>query len=198
MKKTLATVAAGVLTAALVGACSTPTPAPVTAPTSTSASAATSEADLAGFALSNASVREVIDTLDRTNQDRAGGPRGSVRQDRLILTTGSSERVMPLPADQTYISIAPYRTQTHECFNHNLATCQGEQVDKTFTVTITDSTGKELVNTTEKTYPNGFFGFWLPRDIRGTITVTGEGRSGSIDFGTSASDPTCLTTLQLT
>ena len=104
---------------------------------------------------------------------------------------------MPLPADQTYISIAPYRTQTHECFNHNLATCQGEQVDKTFTVTITDSTGKELVNTTEKTYPNGFFGFWLPRDIRGTITVTGEGKSGSIDFGTSASDPTCLTTLQL-
>ncbi len=198
MKKILATVAAGILTTAVVGACSAPTPAPVTAPTSTSASAATSGADLADFDLSNASVREVIDTLDRTNQDRAGGPRGSVRQDRLILTTGGSERTMPLPADQTYISIAPYLTQTHECFNHNLATCQGEQVDKTFTVTITDSTGKELVKTTEKTYPNGFFGFWLPRDIRGTITVTGEGKSGSIDFGTSASDPTCLTTLQLT
>ncbi len=194
MKKTLATVAAGIITVTAVSACSTAT----SAPTSSSATAATSGADLAAFGLSNKSVREVIDTLDRTNQDRANGPAGSVQQDRLILTTRGSQSTMPLPADQTYISIAPYISQTHECFNHNLATCQGEQVDKTFTVTITDSNGKELVKSAEKTYPNGFIGFWLPRDIRGTITITGEGRAGSINFGTSAGDPTCLTTLQLT
>lgn len=105
---------------------------------------------------------------------------------------------MPMPVEQTYVSIAPYRNTTHACFTHNLATCQGELVDTSVTITITKADGTVLLDRADQTYPNGFVGLWVPRNISGTIRVSAQGMSGSIPFATGQSDPTCLTTLKLT
>ncbi|GAB3624841.1 copper-binding periplasmic metallochaperone CueP [Mariniluteicoccus endophyticus] len=152
---------------------------------------------LARHGLQGATARQIIDRLDQTNDDRSGPLKVSVRIDHLVISSGEEKKTMPMPADQTYVSIAPYASQTHECFNHHLQSCQGEQVDKAFQVVITDPSGKEIHRSEERTYANGFVGLWLPRDLRGTLTVSGEGRTGSVPFGTRVGDPTCITTLKL-
>ena len=167
------------------------------APTSTAPAGATVAAALAHHGLTGAPVEKVVDTLDRTNDDRSSGLGGSVRMDRLVLTVGDEEQSMPMPADRTYLSVAPYVTRTHDCFAHHLSGCQGEQVDTPVDVRITDATGKVLVAERTRTYANGFVGYWLPRGLTGTITMTIDGRTGSVPFGTGPQDPTCLTTLRL-
>ena len=96
-----------------------------------------------------------------------------------------------LPEDQFYVSIAPYVDQTHECYYHNLASCQGELVGEDLDVTITSDDGEVLVDETVTTYDNGFVGFWLPRDIEGTIEVEFDGsrvcREGSTAWACATS-----------
>ena len=87
--------------------------------------------------------------------------------------------------------------QTHDCFYHSLTTCIGGLAGQTVDVTIVDSAGKTLVQGPVKTYSNGFVGFWLPRDIKGTITVTQDGRTASSAISTDKDAPTCLSTLKL-
>ncbi len=86
---------------------------------------------------------------------------------------------------------------THECFYHNLASCQGELVGEDLTVRITSADGEVLADGTVTTYDNGFVGFWLPRDIEGTIEVEWEGLSATAPIATGPDDPTCITTIQL-
>lgn len=169
-------------------------------PTASSPAAASNpavEAKLDRFGLKGKSVVEIINALDRSKEDNEASLLGSVRQNELLLTDGKEQISMPMPADKTYLSIAPYVDQTHECFNHNLGTCQGEQVGQEFTVTITDESGKQVLKETVTTYDNGFVGFWVPRNIKGTLTVEGIGKKGSIPLSTGAEDPTCITTLKL-
>jgi hypothetical protein len=65
-------------------------------------------------------------------------------------------------------------------------------------VQIVDETNdKVLVDETRTTFENGFTGFWLPRNIEGTLRVTYDGKAGETDFATDQNAPTCLTTLQL-
>lgn len=85
-----------------------------------------------------------------------------------------------------------------KCYNHSLATCQGELANEDVTVTIVDDQGKVLVDKQGKTYANGFVGVWLPRDARGTVTVTHDGVRGSAPFATTEGSPSCMTTLRLT
>ena len=115
-----------------------------------------------------------------------------------VLKDDSGESQVALPDGQFYLSIAPYVSRTHECFYHSLTTCTGELADQAVDVTIVDSTGKTLVDGPAQTYANGFVGFWLPRDIEGTITVTHQGRTATSAISTDREAPTCLTTLQLT
>jgi hypothetical protein len=64
-------------------------------------------------------------------------------------------------------------------------------------VQIVDETNdKVLVDETRTTFENGFTGFWLPRNIEGTLRVTYDGKAGETDFATDQNAPTCLTTLQ--
>ena len=94
--------------------------------------------------------------------------------------------------------MAPYVDQTHECFHHSPTTCAGELSSREVQVRIVDETNdKVLVEETRTTFENGFTGFWLPRDIEGTLRVTYDGRTGETDFATDKEAPTCLTTLQL-
>ena len=155
------------------------------------------DTELDRFGLRDSSATRVIDTLDATNDDRESPLRASVRPDSLVLTVGDQERTLAMPKDRTYLSIAPFREQTHDCFNHNLTTCQGEQVKKSFTVTLTDAQGRTVVDEKATTWDNGFLGLWVPRDVTGTLTVSGEAGSGSIPVSTDANAPTCLTTVKL-
>ncbi len=54
-----------------------------------------------------------------------------------------------------------------------------------------------LVDETRTTFENGFTGFWLPRNIEGTLRITSDGRSAEADFTTHPDAPTCLTTMHL-
>ena len=141
--------------------------------------------------------RDIVATLDRTNDDRDSGVMGSVRYDAVVFTTEDGETTVPIE-DEFYLALAPYVDQTHDCYYHNLATCQGELVGEDLDVTITTDEGEVLVDETVTTYDNGFVGFWLPRDITGTIEVTHDGRSVTAPIATGPDDPTCVTTLQLT
>lgn len=184
-----------------ITACSSAS-APPTPSVSVSVEAATPGAgDSGGFltrhGLDGKDPQEIVEALEVTNDDRKSGPFGSVRPDHLVLADDTEEVTLPIEG-QFYLSLAPYLTKTHECYNHNLASCQGELPGEKFSVTIVDADGTELVNQEVTTHANGFVGFWLPRDITATVTVSGGDRSATQEIKTGADDPTCITTMQLT
>ncbi|WP_134774432.1 CueP family metal-binding protein [Ornithinimicrobium flavum] len=143
-------------------------------------------------------VRDVITSLDRLDQERPLPVQGSVRTDEVIFSTADTGEVaVPIPGDEVYISVAPYVDSTHDCFYHALGGCQGELVGEEVSVTITDDAGETLVQEDATTYTNGFVGFWLPKDVTGTVSITHDGMSGEVPFDTSDEGATCITTLQL-
>ena len=155
---------------------------------------------LATYDLADMEVTDMIDRLDRLGvAERSSDYMASIRPDELVLTDGEQEVALPMPQDSFYLSIAPYVDQTHDCFYHSLTTCQGELINEDLEVRITDkATGEVLVDQTVTTYENGFAGFWLPREVDGSIEVTYGGQAGAVDFSTNDDGATCLTTLQLT
>jgi hypothetical protein len=187
MRKSLAAVAAAALLA--LGGC---------ASSASPESPAPQNAVVQQLGFSGKSTQQIIEAIDSSPDARPLGFGASVRGSELVLTKDDQETTLSLPADQFYLSIAPYQTRTHECYNHSLATCRGELGNKDVTVKIVDDQGKVLVDKQVKTYANGFVGFWLPRDIKGTVTVTHEGIKGSAPFATTEGSPTCMTTLRLT
>ena len=188
-RQTFLAAAASLLALVLIG-CSTPNTPP----------AESAGADLlAEHGLTDMSAPEIIDSLDRMKvSDRPSDLMASVRPDALVLTGNGQEVVLDMPDDVTYLSIAPYIEQTHECFNHSLTTCRGELSGQGIEVRIiNDATGDVIVAESTTTFDNGFAGFWVPRDLQGTIEVTYNGRSGTTPFSTADEKATCITTLQL-
>jgi hypothetical protein len=155
---------------------------------------------LARYDLEGMDTAEVIDHLDRLGgDDRPADLTASVRPSELMISDGSKEASLPIPTDRFYLSVAPYVDQTHDCFHHSLTTCQGELAGKDIEVKIRDTTtGKVLVDETRTTFDNGFVGFWLPRDIEGTLEVSHDGLAARTEISTGVDAPTCLTTLRLT
>ena len=143
---------------------------------------------------------EIIDRLDRQKvTERPTDLNASVRADKLLLSSDDQEVVVDLPDNQTYVSIAPYLTSTHDCFYHSLTTCLGELDNEDIQVTITDeATGEVLVDEATTTFDNGFIGFWLPDDATGLIEVSYQGRTGTTEFSTGDDGATCVTDLHLT
>jgi len=198
--RSLPAVVAGV--ALLLGGCTaaTPTPAPSATsvpPTATPALDAATTAFLARHGLDGLTPQEIVESLDAAAEDREQGPFGSVRPSELLLGDDEEEVVVPLPADSFYLAFAPYREQTHDCYNHNLATCQGELSEQVVAVTVVDGSGATLVDQELTTHTNGFAGIWLPSNITGTLTVSQGGDTATTPIATGADDPTCLTTLKL-
>lgn len=168
-----------------------------TSPTPASASPTVASADIqARHGLTGLSVTQIIDKLDATEADRTNGPVGSVRPNALQLTDSGGTAVLPIE-DRFYLSIAPYLNTTHDCFNHNVATCKGELAGRTIHVRITDAAGALVLERDQTTYPNGFAGFWLPKNITATLTVSYDGKTATTPISTGDDDPTCLTTLKL-
>ena len=142
---------------------------------------------------------QIVDHLEKLGgDDRPTDLMASVRPDHLVLSDADDELQLPLPEDRFYLSIAPYSKQTHDCFFHSLTTCQGELAREDVHVKIVDKgTGDVLVDEETVTNPNGFVGFWLPKDVDATVEVAHAGQTGQQHFSTREGDATCMTTLQL-
>ena len=192
------TVAAAGAALLLVGCSAEPEPAGSAAATASDAPASGVDARLAAYDLDGLAAEEIIDELDRLPvAERPADLMASVRVDQLVVSDGQEEAALELPEDQFYLSVAPFVDQTHECFYHSLTTCKGELGGEDVEVTIVDDAGEVLVEEQTTTYDNGFVGFWLPRDIDGTLTVSYDGKVGEVDFSTREDSPTCVTTLKL-
>lgn len=174
-------------------------PSATTAAPTQAASAEQAAALLAEYGLTGMDAREVIEHLDRLGGDeRPSDLMASIRTDELLLAADGVETTLEMPEDSFYVSIAPYLTQTHDCFFHSLTTCQGELVGADVQVTVVDDvTGETVVDEETTTYENGFVGLWLPREMTGTLTVTHDGASVESPISTTADSATCLTTLKL-
>ncbi|WBL19888.1 MULTISPECIES: CueP family metal-binding protein [Citricoccus] len=156
---------------------------------------------LADHNLDGLDATQVIERLDTMPvADRPTDLIASVQPDALILTDDQDrETRLPMPEDEVYISVAPYREQTHDCYFHSLTTCLGELTNSEVQVTLTGEDGDVLVNEVQQTYDNGFVGVWVPHGIEATLTIEHEGQTGSAIISTmNDDDPTCITTLQLT
>ena len=200
--KRLISLAAACAAAITLSSCSTDSPVPSEA--SKGDAAATDiqqvppEDILAEFDLEGLDGPEIIDKLDHMpKEERNSDLHASVRPNELILATEQGQASLPLPEDKFYLSIAPYLSRTHDCFNHSLTTCTGELSQEDIHVTITDDEGNELVNEDTTTFDNGFIGYWLPADKKGTITIEQDGKTGEVPLDTSDEGGTCVTTLQM-
>lgn len=182
-----------------LAACSVPEAGPATSQAVSSPSVATVDAGtlLAAQGLEGRSGREVVEALDQLDAARPLPLAASVRYDEVLLSDGASQAVLPLEGDEFYLSLAPYVTRTHECYFHNLGTCRGEMAGEQVHVTITTDDGDVLVDEDATTYANGFVGFWIPKDVAGTVVVTADGKRAETRFSSDPEGPTCLTTLQL-
>lgn len=188
-----AAIAAAALALALTG-CSAADPEP------TADGTVSQDTFLTTHGLAAMDAVEIIDHLDRQKvTERPTDLIASVRADELLLSSDNQEVVVDLPDNQTYVSIAPYLTSTHDCFYHSLTTCLGELDNEDIQVTITDeATGEVLVDEATTTFDNGFIGFWLPDDVTGLIEVSYQGRTGTTEFSTTDDGVTCVTDLRLT
>lgn len=155
---------------------------------------------LAEFALDGGDAVAVVNALDAMPlAQRPDGLIASVRPDAVVLTAGERQARLAMPDDLVYVSVAPYATQTHDCYFHSLTTCVGELQHAALQVTLVDdASGEVLVDRPATTFDNGFIGFWVPRGIQATLTVTHDGMTGTAPISTrSADDPTCITTLRV-
>ncbi|KTR77649.1 hypothetical protein NS234_06925 [Microbacterium oxydans] len=169
-------------------------------PSTDAGSEAVAQELLAVHDLAELDVREVIARLEATALvDRPDDLLASVQPDTLVLRdAGGREGRLPLPDDAVYVSIAPFRDQTHECHFHSLTTCVGELADTEVRVTLTTDDGSIVVDETRRTQDNGFVGVWVPRGLEATLTVESQGLIGSVPLSTtSPDDRTCITDLQL-
>lgn len=145
------------------------------------------------------SGEDLVDALDRLPvAERPADLLASVRADAVTLqaTDGSTNEI---PLDRGfYLSVAPYRDQTHPCGFHSLTTCRGELSSTPVSILVTDaSTGESVVEEETTTFDNGFVGVWLPAGRTLSVSVSSGGESATTEVTTGADDPTCLTTLRL-
>ncbi|MDZ5078864.1 CueP family metal-binding protein [Nesterenkonia sp. HG001] len=198
-RRTLITVTAAVLLSGLM-LTSCADSAPESASSSSSNQVSDSEF-LAVHDLGGLDAAQVIERLDTMPvADRPTDLLASVQPDALVLTDDQErETQLPMPEDKVYVSVAPYREQTHDCYFHSLTTCIGELGNADVQVMLTDADGKVLVNETRETFDNGFVGLWVPRGVEATLTIEHEGQTGTATVTTlNEDDPTCITTLRLT
>ncbi|MGB3256251.1 MULTISPECIES: copper-binding periplasmic metallochaperone CueP [Buttiauxella] len=162
-----------------------------------SAIAAQSDAEfLAAHGLAGKTTEQMVEAIDGSTQARPLPYNAGITSTELKLSDGTQQFSYPL-GDKFYLSFAPYLTQTHPCFNHSLSGCRGELANTPFDVKVTDKSGKVLMQKKMTSHANGFVGIWLPRDIKGTIEVSYQGKKATAPIATHTSSQTCLTTLPL-
>lgn len=189
-------VALAVLPLGLLSACSgEPSTAPEQVPGTASVQPDAGLLEAQGLA--GKTGREVVEALDQVDAERPLAIGASVRYDQVIISDGVTEEVLPIEGEEFYLSLAPYESATHDCYFHNLGTCRGELAGADVHVKITTDDGQMLVDEDVTTYANGFVGFWVPRDVTGTVVVTKDGKTAQSPFSSDAEGATCVTTLPL-
>lgn len=151
--------------------------------------------DLAGL-----EAAEIIDRLDALPVDeRPTDLIASVQPESLVLTDDQNRQTtLPMPDDLMYISVAPYQSQTHDCYFHSLTTCLGELTNAEVRVTLTDADGTVLIDESRQTFDNGFVGLWVQRGIEASLTITHDGQAATAEVSTTdPDDATCITTMRL-
>lgn len=168
--------------------------------TSNTPSATSSTEELATYGFENMNASEIIDQLEATPvAERSTDFIASVRPDTLTISDTEGQEVsLDMPADEFYLSVAPYINQTHDCFFHSLTTCLGELRGEDVTISVVDDNDTVLIDQDFRTADNGFVGLWLPRDIDATLTIEQDGRATTMPISTGDDDPTCLTIAKLT
>ncbi|WP_042337976.1 CueP family metal-binding protein [Bacillus andreraoultii] len=122
----------------------------------------------------------------------------SITSNELIVTDkNSNETIFKLPDDEFFVSIAPFKKQTHPCEIHSLTGCRGELANEEFQVIVKDKDGKVIVNQTMKSHANGFIDLWLPRNQTYNVTITNANQVAISEITTFENDNTCITTMQL-
>lgn len=152
------------------------------------------------FALVDVDGKSFVDELEATNvEDRTTDYIASVRADHVLIIDMETEEEaqVDLPEDLFYLSVAPYKNQTHPCGFHSLTTCTAEFANTDFDVTIVDDAGEVILDEIVTSEDNGFFGLWLPAGIQGEITITHDSGSVTGAFSTHDDAKTCETDLQL-
>lgn len=144
----------------------------------------------------NMSTREVINTLDK-GQHKSGNLLAQISSKNLVIEDVFNKYTYSYKDEPFYLSIAPYIDNTHPCFDHVPTSCQGELVNKDITVQVINDKNEVVYSENTKTLDNGFAGIWLPRNMKGTISVQYDGKVAVQDISTFSTDGTCLTDLRL-
>lgn len=196
MKRTITAAVSAVAVLLSVAACSQATQSPEHTGVAPSA-ASTSQPGLEDLAALGA--QDLIAALEETPlSQRRTDLRASIEPGRVLLTTADDEVAVPIEG-QHYLSIAPYVTNTHECYFHSLTTCTGELGGQDVTIRVVDeTTGEVYIDQSGPLEDNGFAGLWLPKDVTATVTVSSTLGEGTALVSTGDEDLTCLTSLQLT
>lgn len=140
-------------------------------------------------------VKELVS--DYSTDEITEGSASITSEELIIQDEDGQEKTYDLPEDEFFVSIAPFVNQTHPCTNHSLTGCQGEMVEETFEVHIEDQDGQVIVDDEIKTFKNGFFDIWLPRDKTYNVTIKHGDKVVEQEISTFESDGTCITTMQL-
>lgn len=145
------------------------------------------------YKLNNLSSEEIVETLDRNNEDYQGLS-ASITGEKLKLSDGKTNIELNIPKDKFYLSFAPYINNTHPCKKHNLISCRSELVNEKFFLKIVDNFGKKLIEKEVYSMANGFIGIWLPKNFEGVMEVHYNGLVASTKIDTFRGSNTCLTT----
>lgn len=151
---------------------------------------------LSKYDLQDMSIAELVTYMD-SSAPKPEGLQAQVSQNNLVLTDGNEEHIYKIDNDLFYVSISPYTTNTHPCFDHIPTGCQGEMINTEFEVEVKYDFGTVVYADTVRTAVNGFAGIWLPKNVSGTITVKYDDKVATSDIGTYSTDRSCLTTLEL-
>lgn len=143
-------------------------------------------------------ANEVKHLIDEYNGNFESEDSASVTGTELIITDKDGKaNSYPLPEEEFFVSIAPFKEFTHPCTNHSLTGCQGELSEETFQVYVTDNAGNVVIENILTSGKNGFIDLWLPRNKQYNIKITKDGETATEEISTYDDSPTCITTMQL-
>lgn len=159
-------------------------------------SACSSSNDLASVGLDGLSGKTIL-TGVADGSIAVDGFGLSVYDNELVVILDDERVSVDMPENEFYLSVAPYIELTHECVFHSATGCRGELKQEEFFVEFIDLDGTVIVSESMMSMSNGFIDLWLPRDVKGTLTITQGELSVVKVISTETGEPTCETTMQL-
>jgi len=140
---------------------------------------------------------EIKEIVQKYSAWKDASESASITSHQLIVSDGGKEAVYDLPEREFFVSIAPYKQNTHPCQIHSLTGCQGELTNEKFNVRIADSNGNIVLDEVKMSGSNGFIDLWLPRDQQYQVIIEQDGKKAESTISTYKNDNTCITTMQL-